>query len=291
MLLSDEFLSLLTDYELLFLALSCHYHDLAMAGTEADEATPDTRDQVRRDHAITIGTKISEKWAELGFENPDEAEILGEVCRGHRPYKDIDGHASWNDMGRFKIVGPDQSVRIRLLSALIYSIDELHIGADRAPKRTQDWRNIQNEEARRHWRRHQAIRGPARLPDGTVTYEIVCNTPGFEGDLRKNVLAKAMRAMRDLRQKAIEEGYYGRAPGHPFAVEPQHLLELLLHPPWLHPSRALVSQIKGAVLGLHAQNSASQTSLEGFCIEHGSSEEELSAGTAAASMIKSLRRC
>src|SRR4051794_6474225 len=39
LLLPDDFLAALNDRELFFLALACHYHDLAMAGTEADEQT------------------------------------------------------------------------------------------------------------------------------------------------------------------------------------------------------------------------------------------------------------
>src|SRR5437879_5526544 len=54
MLLSDSFLAALTDEELFFLTIACHYHDLAMAGTEADDRSPEAQEQVRRDHALRI---------------------------------------------------------------------------------------------------------------------------------------------------------------------------------------------------------------------------------------------
>src|SRR4051812_6994202 len=49
MLLSDAFLAALTAEEVFYPALACHYHDLAMAGTEADDSSSESRDQVRRD--------------------------------------------------------------------------------------------------------------------------------------------------------------------------------------------------------------------------------------------------
>src|SRR5204863_3605441 len=55
MVLSDEFLAVMTSDELFFLAVACHYHDLALAGTEADDKTAESREQVRRDHAVRIG--------------------------------------------------------------------------------------------------------------------------------------------------------------------------------------------------------------------------------------------
>jgi hypothetical protein len=166
MVLSDEFLAALSPHELFLLALACHYHDLAMAGTEADDRTAEGRDQVRRDHAIRIGDIIRQHWSDLGFENQRAAEVLGEVCRGHRPKKNAEGEANWDELNETEVLGPGLAVRVRLLSALIYAIDELHLGADRAPERVQNWRNIQDEESRRQWRRHQAVnaRRPGRRP-------------------------------------------------------------------------------------------------------------------------------
>jgi len=45
--MSDEFLAALSSQELFFLAVACHYHDLALAGTEADDRTAEAREQVR----------------------------------------------------------------------------------------------------------------------------------------------------------------------------------------------------------------------------------------------------
>jgi hypothetical protein len=161
MLLPDAFLAVLTDEELFFLGVACHYHDLAMAGTEADERSPEAKEQVRRDHAVRVGTRVREKWAELGFEDERTAQVLGEVCRGHRPKKNTEGAANWDELNRVDVLGPGRSVRVRLLSAIVYAIDELHLGADRAPARVQNWRDIRNEEDRRHWGatcRHQRTR-------------------------------------------------------------------------------------------------------------------------------------
>src|SRR5262249_8783797 len=84
MLLPDGFLAALTDEELFFLAVACHYHDLAMAGTEADDRSPESREQVRREHSLRVGRIVKDKWAELGFENERIASVLAEICRGHR---------------------------------------------------------------------------------------------------------------------------------------------------------------------------------------------------------------
>jgi hypothetical protein len=190
MVLSDDFLVAMTGEELFFLAVACHYHDLAMAGTEADDRTAESREQVRRDHAIRIGDIVRERWAELGFENQRSAAVLGEVCRGHRPKKNAEGEANWDELNATEVLGPGVAVRVRLLSALIYAIDELHLGADRAPERVQNWRNIQDDESRRHWRRHQAVNGPVpRLP-ASLLFQVSADTPEFEENLRSQVFAR-----------------------------------------------------------------------------------------------------
>jgi hypothetical protein len=173
--LPDPFIASLNEHELFFLALACHYHDLAMAGTEANDQSPESREQVRREHAITIGTRIKEHWTELGFEDQRAAEVLGEVCRGHRPKK-IGGEANWNELNSSEILGIGIVIRVRLLSALIYAIDELHLGADRAPARVQQWREIRNEEDQRHWRRHRAVTNPLRKRScaRVVTSKTIC---------------------------------------------------------------------------------------------------------------------
>jgi hypothetical protein len=206
MVLSDEFLAALADEELFFLAVACHYHDLAMSGTEADDKTAESREQVRRDHAVRIGDIVREKWAELGFENRRLAVVLGEVCRGHRPKKNAEGEANWDELNAAEVLGPGVAVRVRLLSALIYAIDELHLGSDRAPERVQDWRNIQDDESRRHWRRHQAVHGPIQVPGPSLLLQASADTPKFEESLRSQVFLQAFSALRDLRWQADVEG-------------------------------------------------------------------------------------
>ena len=212
MLLSDAFIATINDHELYFLALACHYHDLAMAGTEADDQTVEGRDQVRRDHAIRIGQIVCKRWAELGFENPREAEVLGEVCRGHRPHRNAEGEVDWEDIDAHAILGVGVCVRLRLLSAMVYAADELHLGADRAPERIERWREIKEEEARRHWRRHQATHGPASPRPGVLSYQINVETPGFEENMRSQVFQKALRAVQALRRQAETEGVTAALP-------------------------------------------------------------------------------
>jgi hypothetical protein len=184
MLLSDSFLSCLRDEELFFLAVACHYHDLAMAGTEADDRSPETREQVRRDHALRIGRIVKEKWAELGFDDERTAQVLAEICHGHRPKKNANGEANWDELSSIEVLRLGVAVRVRLLSAIVYASDELHLGGDRAPARVQMWRDIQNKESRRHWRRHRAVNGPFSPGEGSLLFQVRIDTPGFEGNLR-----------------------------------------------------------------------------------------------------------
>ena len=130
LLLSDDAIAAMKDDEIAMLILACHFHDLGMAGTEADNATDEGRDRVRKEHAISIGERIRERWQELGFENQNYAEVLAEVCRGHRPDK-LNGFANWNSLPVHRNIGPDRFVRLRLVSAMVYAADELHLGDDR----------------------------------------------------------------------------------------------------------------------------------------------------------------
>lgn len=205
-LLPDSFLAELNPFELFFLTASCHYHDLGMAGTEADEASEITREHARRTHSVHIGDRIRNEWANLGFENERIATILGEICRGHRPKRDKFGIVNWDELPSIGVIAADTSVRVHLLAALIYAIDELHIGADRAPRRTERWRNITNLESRRHWTRHQAIHGPALSTSDTLLYQICVNTPGFEEKLRSQVLLKALTSLNELREQTKKGG-------------------------------------------------------------------------------------
>jgi hypothetical protein len=278
MVLSDAFLAALGDYELFFLAVACHYHDLAMAGTEADDRTPETREQVRRDHAIRIGTTVREKWAELGFEDERTAQVLGEVCRGHRPQKNSEGEANWDELNSVEVLGPGVSVRVRLLSALTYAIDELHLGADRAPARVQSWRNICEEESRRHWRRHQAVNGPCLTVSKSILFQVNADTPGFEENLRAQVFHKALAAVRDLRRQADAEGVAVPLP----EVEVQWnrhtiwetLLPLVCSDLRPRPKEETVQ----ALLDRLAELSDRRTDLTSLCAECGNTEAELLAG-------------
>lgn len=200
LLLLDEVVAALKDDEIAMLILACHYHDLGMAGTEADNATSEGRERVRKEHAISIGERIRERWQELGFENQNYAEILAEVCRGHRPDK-VGGVANWNSLPQHRNVGPNRFVRLRLISAMIYAADELHLGDDRAPKREEEWKEIASTDSLRHWHRHQAISGPTR-PINAICFDARVNTALFEADIRKG-FKKAFQAVADLRRELL----------------------------------------------------------------------------------------
>lgn len=206
LLLSDDFLNSLNEYELFFLAASCHYHDLGMSGTELDDQTESSRSHARRIHAIRIGERIACDWAQLGFNNQRIAAILGEICRGHRPQRDSQGIPNWDELSSEGVITAGTFVRVRLLSALIFAIDELHIGADRAPERLQSWKQITNEESKRHWLRHLAIHGPALLTDDNLCYQICIPTPAFEEKLRTQVLQKALSSIDHLQNQAKQNG-------------------------------------------------------------------------------------
>ena len=207
MLIPDAILELLNDDELQLLVLGCHYHDLGMAGTEKENATPESQEQARRDHAIRIGDVLKERWQEFRFRDHALADALAQVCRGHRPQK-VDGIASWDSTRETGILAPGRTVRLRVVSALVYAADELHIGADRATVKEEQWLQIMNEESRRHWRRHQLIQGPA-VVDGHLRFEVLPPTVAVERDLRTQVLRKALLAIRASNELLAIQGIEG----------------------------------------------------------------------------------
>lgn len=282
MTLSDEFLAALTPQELFFLAVACHYHDLAMAGTEADDRTAEAREQVRRDHAVRIGDIIRAQWAGLGFENPRWAEVLGEVCRGHRPRKNADGEANWDELHEIEVLGPEVAVRVRLLSGLIYAIDELHLGADRAPERVQNWRNIQDDESRRHWRRHQAVNGPVTRPPAAILFQVAADTPEFEENLRSQVFRKAFSALRDLRRQATAEGVAAALPSIIIQWQRQAMWDLMLAVVCSDMTPRSRTEIVQALLSRFRQHTAERVALDAVCTESGNADAELEASAGRA---------
>jgi hypothetical protein len=194
-LVNDDLLSELSDQEIGFLILACHFHDLGMSGTEEDNFDENSRNRVRREHSISIGDRIRQHWRDFGFHNETKAEILAEICKGHRP-KRVNGVATWENLDDRRIVGPGEDVRVRVVAALVYAADELHIGEDRAPRREEEFNRIEDHLSRLHWRRHQAVLGPV-LRDTKICFEGTVLTPVFENDLRK-ALRKAFTAVKEL---------------------------------------------------------------------------------------------
>lgn len=209
-LLPDTLLSEFTDYEIGLLILACHFHDLGMVGTEADNETQESRDRVRQEHAVSIGDRIRKDWSGLGFPNETMADILSLICKGHRP-KRVNGVATWENLPEFRILGPDKDVRVRLVSSVVYAADELHIGEDRATKREEDYLEIKSETSRPHWRRHQAIQGPVNRGD-LLCFEGTVSSTIFEKDLRHS-LAKAFGAVHEMNSQMAKNGLTRRANG------------------------------------------------------------------------------
>lgn len=208
-LYSRSMLDELTDDEIAFLILACHFHDLGMAGTEYDNFDVNRRDQVRIEHAVSVGNRIREHWRAFGFQNENDAMVLGEICRGHRPAK-VNGQATWDDLDELSIVGPDRTVRPRLIAAMIYAADELHLGEDRAPVREEEFGEIKSIESLRHWRRHQSITGPAAV-DGKIQFDVNVRSIAYEIDLRQAV-SKAINALHDLKRQMSSSGIKSDLP-------------------------------------------------------------------------------
>lgn len=275
MLLPPALLRQLSDDELQLLLLACHFHDLGMAGTEVDNASHETREQVRRDHAVRIGDMILTKWAELGFRSRTSAELLAEVCRGHRPSKS-DGRATWQDIRPTGIAGPGRAVRLRLLSALIYAADELHIGSDRAPSREEEWLHIENEESRRHWKRHQQIDGPAVIND-TICFEARPITTLTENDLRSHVFRKAFSAVRDANTQMAADGIDGELRKLCVQWIRNRIWRLmLLHVQSDHSGRS-IEDIASRIKRHFEVASSNFEQIGDLCLEEGTSDEQVMA--------------
>jgi hypothetical protein len=204
MLIPDAMLSELSKDELQLLILGCHCHDLGMSATVRQCSTPEDQEQARRDHAVRVGSQLRKHKFEIGFRDDALIDALAEVCRGHRPKK-VDGKANWDDIKPSLILSPARTARIRVIAALVYAADEMHLGHDRAPEREQSWAEISNPESAKHWERHRLIVGPA-LSNGRVQFNVTAPTLASESDLLKNVLMKALGAVHDSRKLILTEG-------------------------------------------------------------------------------------
>ncbi|HVC94216.1 MAG TPA: hypothetical protein VND64_11025, partial [Pirellulales bacterium] len=267
-LLPETFLAELTGDEVFFLALACHYHDRGMVGSETDNASPEGRSAVREQHAVRVRELLRRGWESLGFEDQNEAEVLGDVCVGHRPVRDSNDRASWPTTPEQKIVRSGVSVRLRLLCALIYAIDELHIGSDRAPVTVEAQAGIENATSKRHWRRHQRTFGPVRHVD-SIDFEVKVTTLALESDLRRNHLRKAFLAVADLRRESGSAGI--AAYPRPIVVRWNRgaLWELLIIEQLAAMDGRNRDALVEAVADAYTAGSSTFTRLQDFCREIG----------------------
>lgn len=274
LVLSNDVLPHLNDFELFNLLLAYYFHDLGMVGTETRFETPEGRDQIRREHAVAIGMKICDRWQQLGFANRGEAEILAQICKGHRPQKDSSGHANWDSLDSEAIVGPGSSVRVRLVSALIYGIDELHLGADRAEERLQDWLDLKSDEPRRHWTRHQSVHGP-NLSVGCLAFSVSPATPAAEDDLRRNVFVKACRAYQDMRQALADAGITASVPELEIRWKRDVIWRLLIIESEKAAQGATASEIMDEIVATQQRHQAGFLSLDDLCKEVGNQDHSI----------------
>lgn len=256
----------LSDEELLLLLLGCHYHDLGMAAPDHQNQSEKGRKQARKEHAITIGARIRTHWKSLGFRDETFAHALAEVCRGHRPNRDDDHVANWNDIDDTCILRPDCTVRLRLVASILYAADELHIGADRAPQRNEDWLQIENVESRRHWKRHREINGPGATSH-TLTFEINIQTAKFEEDVRSSVLVKALGAVRDMKAQIVKDEPDFALPDVTITFKRDDMWELMSTELLADLVPRTLQEIESRVFEQFESNYRNLMSLESVCTE------------------------
>ena len=272
--LPDELLAALNSHEIFYLLLSIYYHDLGMVGEESEFSSPEGREQIRRQHAVSVGVKIIENWEQLGFQNENAARTLADVCRGHRPRKDDDGNASWLEFDQIRAIGPSTSIRLRLVAALIYSIDELHLGDDRAERRLQNWIKLENDESRRHWMRHNEIRGPVESADGGLQFDAIVKTKICEQDLRRNVFAKAFGAVADLNRQLQSEGLKISVPIPTIQWDRTELWKLSVVTSSEVDNGTTLENLKQVLCNCFAEYRDELFSLKELCYEIGNSDDE-----------------
>lgn len=275
MLLPVKLIDEMQDHEIYFLLLAIYYHDLGMVGEEREFLTEEGRDKIRQQHATSVGTKIVTEWRALGFENENEANTLADICRGHRPDKDASGVANWNSFVRIKPIEPGESVRIRLVAALIYAIDELHLGDDRASERLRNWVKIENEESRKHWSRHSFISGPIAIAGGCIMFEANIKTFACEDDLRRNVFAKAFSALRDLNSQLKHEGLAARIPQPTIQWNRKDLIKLVLIKVAGDESCESEDDLRTEAIKLIRENRENCFALNDLCNETGNAAESI----------------
>ena len=263
-LLPDAIIPSLTDDEIALLIQACHFHDLGMSGTEADNLTIEGRDQVRREHAVSIGERIQTHWRAFGFPNETAAEVLAIICKGHRPKREND-EATWRNLPATRVMGPQRLVRIRLVSSIVYAADELHIGEDRAPKREEEFKEILSAESRRHWQRHQAVQGPV-VQDGHLMFEGTVNCPALELDLRK-ALSKAFLAVRDLAQELARNNVVASVTPIRFTWNRRAIWNLLVTQVCLDMKPRARNDIVSEVLKIFRTSTEEQDSISELCEE------------------------
>ncbi len=250
--------------EAAMLLLACHFHDLGMAGSETENESVESREQVRRQHAVSVGSTIRNNWEKLSIPDANTAEILSEICKGHRPQKSGE-YADWSNLSKIRIIGPNRTVRVQLISALIYLADELHIGEDRASQREQDLRLIVNPISRLHWRRHQLVRGPYKLGH-VLHFEAIVPSALSEKDLRK-ALHKAFSARTHVLAHCANNQISVDLPEIQVTWIRDEYLKLLITQVTSDLRQRTTSDLVADVISLHKKNSETHDTLHPHCIE------------------------
>ncbi|MFE7822313.1 HD domain-containing protein [Priestia megaterium] len=152
-ILLDGNYELLTQKERYILIASTLLHDIGMMGRKEDLSKEDYENDRRKGHQTFSKEIIKEHAIQFGFSG-NEASVISDVAEAHRkvPLEALEESIPF---------GLGESVRPRLLAALLRFGDELHITEDRTSQLVIDVLKP-DEESLKHHLRHLAVTGVDR---------------------------------------------------------------------------------------------------------------------------------
>lgn len=189
MLITNNLISEMNEYELFFLAAATYLHDIGLVNIpELKKYLPkkpknnlELQTLIRNEHQIRSELFINKNYKDLKIENQSQAKIIGIISKGHRN-ADLRNHEIFDPETKYK----EFTINVPLLTSLLRIADELDFTFERTPMIIYEHIPPKSEISHNEWKRQKNTDGVSPLNEypQTIKADVGCENPKIHSALK-----------------------------------------------------------------------------------------------------------